>query len=690
MKRLSIVCGLVLALMVSVAAASCGGGDDTSTSATTPPPPTDQELGNYFYPSNETPPLNPGGIPAYNGAVPIVPPTTPPAIPPPAPAGGYGANIYPMPVDSQGNGTVSVHGFEAGQQVALVTLNIAGEYLDYHTPANGLPRLPETTFSIMFDLVNRGTSALGSSSVVDLSKPSPFTETLLSPEGYKGLSYDPVRPGPDALVERGHEDWVAQGGFDTRAPNKVASAISKGEVRTFTEIPATTPPPPVQPTQENQDTSNLRWPDPYYGQDGRLVATGAKCYIFLTTEINMGYADQIRFTEERLIRLAHTFDTVIYPRITETMAPVRGTMNKGPGENSGPIWRDIDRTVTLTADDFDNDGNLITPLPGRPDLDIGKDGRIVIAIMNLDTMGAAGLYANWQRGIYRPQDEEGGAQQKESYAWSTVYLDAGIFPENDDEWSQPYAVLSHEFQHKIYADNGGLDSVWLNEGLAQLAVYVAGYTMASGHTAQILVNQIDSYLHSVSMTPVPLDGEQIDDVDIFAEYGARFLFFLYIAEHYGPGTVRKFYTTSAGSPVALIEAVTGERFETVFTKWSLANLVDGIYVSPDSPLAETTNPWLHYLTFDIRGHIAGNETDRLPGVPIMRLPAEGETFPVSRPAIRLNPWCQHYAVIENGDGRDLDLTILADPSFRIYLLPIDFNEQTNLTTVAPGVFIPNA
>lgn len=689
MKRLIMAWSLLLALLVSLSVAGCGGGGGNGN-ATAPPTPPDQELGSYVYPSDETPPLNPGGIPIYSGFVPVMPPGNPPTVPPPAPAGGYGAEIYPMPVDSQGNGTVSIHGFEAGQQVALITLNVANEYLDYHTPANGLPRLPETTFSLIFDLVNRGTSSLGSHGVVDLRQRSVFSESLLSTDGYQGLPYDPVRPGPDALVERGHEDWVAHGGYDTRAPNKIASVLSKGEVRTFTEIPATIPPPPIQPTQDNPDPSGLRWPDPYYGQDGRLVAMGSKCYVFLTTEVNNGYADQIRFTEGRLIQLAHTFDTVIFPRVTEAMAPVRGTLNLGPGENNGPIWRDIDRTATLTADDFDGSGNLIEQLPGRPDLEIGKDGRIVIAILNLDTIGAAGLYANWQRGIYRPEEEEGGAPEEESYAWSTVYLNAGIFPENSDDWSQPYAVLSHEFQHKIYADNGGLDSVWLNEGLAQLAIYVAGYTMASGHTAQLLVNQIDSYLHSVSMTPVPLDGEQIEGVDIYAEYGARFLFFLYIAEHYGPGAVRKFYTASAGTPVTLIETVTGEPFETVFTKWSLANMVDGLFVSLDSPLSETTNPWVHYLSFDIKGSIAGNQTERLPGVPIMRMPAEGETFPIRRPAIRVNAWCQHYAVIENGDGRDLDLTILADPSFRMYLLPINFDPQTNRTTIAPGVFVPNA
>ena len=686
MRRLLIPWCMLCAVLLIIGVAGCGGGGSTGT---TPTPTPTQEPGSYFYPSNETPPLNPEGIPKYDGYVPIPPPVNPPDVPLPAPPGGYGDHIYPMPVDSQGNGTVSIHGFQPGQQVALVTLNIPREYLDYHAPPNGLPRLPETTFSIIFDLVNRGTSSVTSNHMVNLTQPAAFGETLLSMDGYEGLPYSPERPGPDALVERGHEDWVARGGYDTRSVNKIASTLSKGEVRTFTEIPATTPPPPVQPTEDNPDTEDLRWPDQYYGQDGRLVAIGSKCYVFLTTEINNGFADQIRFTEARLVRLANIFDTVIYPRVTETMAPVRGTLNQGPGDNDGPIWRDIDRTLILTGDDFDGEGNLISSLPGRPDLQIGKEGRIVIAILNLDTIGAAGLYANWQRGIYRPSEEE-GAQEEESYAWSTVYLNAGVFPENDDDWSQPYAVLAHEFQHKLYADNGGLDSVWLNEGLAQLAIYVAGYTMASGHTAQLLVNQIRSYLNSVSMTPVPLDGEQIDDIDVYAEYGVRFLFFLYIAEHYGAGKIREFYTKSAGTPVALIETVTGEPFETVFTKWSLANLVDGLYVAADSPLAESTNPWVHYLTFDIKGHIAGNDTERLPGVPIMRLPAEGETFPVQRPAIRVNPWCQHYVVIENGDGRDLDLTILADPSFRLYLLPISFEAQTNLTTIAPGVFIPNA
>ncbi len=680
----------ILSLLFTFTLLGCGGGggDETPTQPTSPG-------GQIYYPSGQTPPLNPSGSVLYPGAQPPQPPATPPEVPPVVPEGNFGEQIFPMVIDSQGNGTVTIKNFQPRQQLALILVNLNREYLDLDPPpeARGRWPLPDTSYSLVFDLVSRGVSSFEQRQLIDLSDPAYYSD-ILETDDYKGLPFDGKRKSLKDLQDWAHKDWVAQGGWDTRAPLKTASVLSKGEVRTFTEVPRTIPLPPIQQgEQRRDDLDELRWPDEYYGQDGRLVAIGSKVYIFLTTEINNGFPDGVRFTERRLEQMAREFDTVIFPLVTEGLAPVLGYKNEGPGVNQGPIWKNIDRNLVLTGDDFDNEGNLLGDLPGEPDIAIGRDKRIVVAIMNMDTLGAAGFYVNWQRGIFRPEEEEEG--QEESYAWSTLYISPDIFPQDSDDWSQPYAVLAHEFQHKIYADHGVLDRTWLNESLSQLAVYLAGYTVESGETAELLIDQIVAFLNQKSVTPVPLNGEEFL-VDVFASYGGRFLFSLYLYEHYGPSAIRKLYTLDAPNAVSLIEQATGEKFDVIFTRWALANFVDGLYIDEGSPLSRnienndpsTGNPWLHYLTFDIRGAIGGDPNRRLPGMPILWLPTETDVYPVSRSQITLKPWTADYVVIGNGDGRDLDLTVLSDPNFRLFLLPVTFNTDNNTGVIMPGVNIP--
>jgi hypothetical protein len=675
---------LFVLCLALVAFAGCGGGGGTTPVG--PTAPATSTGGHNWIPSNDNTPLNPtGSLPGYNGYVPPSPPTGNPTQPDTTPPWVPGQSIFALPVDSGGNGFLTVSNFQPNQEVALVTMNVNRAYLNWSPSQDEIQSFPPFSFSLVFNLVSRRTSSL-------MDTPAPQAVNLNeNPAEYKGLPLVKGKLPVNALYERERKYQMEQTGYDVEAPIKSASVLSKGEVRTFTEIARTIPLPPVLPgSDQQQDLTTLRWPQEYYGQDGRLVAIGARCYVFLTTEINQGFPDGVRFTERRLANFAQEFDINIFPKVQAAFGDILGYNNSGPGADNGPIWKNVDRSIVLTGDDFDDSGNITRQMPGGPDFAIGGDNRVVVAVMNLGPMGAAGLYMNWTRGQYRPPDAEGNPQQPtKSDAWSTLFLDAGIFPADSDDWSQPYAVLAHEFQHKLYADHGMPDSVWLNEGLSQLAVYQAGYTFQSGRTAQILVDQVRRYLINMNQVPIPVDAEKMEGVDVLASYGGRFLFFLYISEHYGPGTIHKFYTLGDADPVALVEKATGDKFEVLNTKFLLANFIDGIYVSADSPLSVANNPWMHYLTFDIRGTVGMDETNRLPGVPTLRLPGEGDTYPVTRSLLPVAPYCAHYTIIGNGDGRDLDLTMFADPNFRFYLLPVNFNTSTNKAEVMEGVTFPN-
>ncbi len=673
---------LIVLLFALAAFSACGGGGGGTTPTPTDTPNTSTG-GNTYIPGSNTPPLNPpGSLPGYNGYVPPSPPSGNPGTPNVFPPWVPGDSIFSLPVDSGGNGFLSVSSFQPNQKVALVTMNVNKAYLDWHPLQTQLQYFPPFSFSLVFSLVSRGVSSVNSTPALAPA------DLNMDPANYKGLPMTKDKLPVSALYERERDHLKATTGYDVEAVVKSASLLSKGEVRTFTEIPRTIPLPPIQPGDDDQqDIDELRWPDNYDGQDARLVAIGAHSYVFLTCENNQGFPDGVRFTERRLAAFAQEFDINIFPKVQAAFGSILGYNNSGPGTDDGPIWKNIDRNITLTGNDFDSNGNLIRTLPGEPDLSIGRDNRVIVAIMNLQ--GAAGLYQNWTRGINRPSLEEEGQQQQESYAWSTLFLDTRIFPADSDDWSQPYAVLAHEFQHKLYADHQLPDSIWLNEGLSQLAVYQAGYTLQSGRTAQLLVDQVRNYLNNINSIPVPCDAERMTGVDEDASHGARFLFFLYIAEHYGPGTIRKLYTDGGSNPIAMLEAATGDRFDVLHTKFMLANLIDGIYVSDESPLSIRNNPWLHYLTFDVRSTVGMEESQRLPGVPILRLPGEGDTYPVTRSLIPVAPYCAHYTLIGNGDGRDLNLTLYADPNYRFYLLPVSFDTSTNRAQIIEGLTFPN-
>ena len=673
---------LIVLLLALAAFSACGGGGGTTPTPDTTP--NTNTGGQTYLPGNDSSPLNPqGSLPGYNGYVPPTPPSGDPNPPNIIPPWVPGDTIFSLPVDSGGNGFLTVSSFQPNQKVALVTLNINEAYRNWSPLQSQLQYFPPFSYSLTFSLVSRGVSSVNGS-------PALVPANLnMDPANYKGLPLTKEKLPVSALYERERDYQKATTGYDVEAVVKSASLLSKGELRTFTELMATIPPPPIQPGDDDQqDLNELRWPDNYYGQDARLVAIGAHCYVFLTTAENEGFPDGVRFTERRLANFAQEFDINIFPKVQAAFGDILGYNNSGPGTNDGPIWKSIDRNIILTGNDFDGDGNLLRVLPGEPDLAIGRDNRVIIAIVDLQ--GAAGMYQNWTRGINRPSLEgEGQQPQQESYAWSTCFLDRRIFPADSDDWSQPNAVLAHEFQHKLYADHQLPDSVWLNEGLSQLAIYQAGYTLQSGRTAQILVDQVRNYLNNINSIPVPVDAERMEGVDVFAAYGARFLFFLYIAEHYGPGTIHKLYRDGGSDPIVMIEEATGDDFEVLHTKYMLANFIDGAFVADTSPLSIANNPWLHYLTFDIRSTVGMEESQRLPGVPILRLPGEGDTYPVSRSLIPVAPYCAHYTIIGNGDGRDLSLTLFADPNYRFYLLPVNFNSTTNRAEVAEGVTFPN-
>jgi hypothetical protein len=142
-----------------------------------------------------------------------------------------------------------------------------------------------------------------------------------------------------------------------------------------------------------------------------------------------------------------------------------------------------------------------------------------------------------------------------------VALDGGMRPGTDFYES----VLMHEFQHMIHWAQDRNETTWVNEGCAELASYVGGYS-PGGFDRDFLADpdlQLNTWPEVYSAAP---------------HYGASYLFVRYLYDRFGPGFIRSLVAQTEdgiwGLDVVLAEHRVG--FEQVFADWAIANYVDGL------------------------------------------------------------------------------------------------------------------
>ena len=636
----------LLGLTLLLALASCGGGSDPTT--------TPIDGGDVQNGSGEIPPIiGPGDGPVVRpgqegppgGGGPVGGGTQQP----PQPGTfDFGNQIYHVPVDSEGHARVTVDSFAPGQKAAFVAINMNPLFLDAHNNADGsFPGLPASAFSFEADQVDKGVSSAGG-----FEQMSPESDYAFSGTSPLGIYENEARANgitPFAV-----------------APAKTTSLLQKGEILTFLNVEQITPKnPPIEPGEEDpdRDLSELDWPRLYKSQDGRLVAVGQHCLIFLSTEINSGHPDAIRFTQDRLNRMANEFDNNIFPIATAAFGPV-----KNYEESS--VYRDLDRSIILTGDDFDNDGAITRTLPGSPDFRIGSEGKILIFISN----GAEGGFFTYGESI----DPDTGQR---ALVGSTIYLGGDNFPVDNADFNAAFSVMAHEFQHKLYHDNNlpsrNTTHDWFNEGLSQLSLYICGYTPNSGKLIHWAVDsQLSNYIQNTNSAAVPMDANPYFSKD--PQYGSGLLFFLYMFEHYDPGVGKRIYDAAkAGTSdrIALVEkgaqyTVDGvthqDTFEQLYTKFAIANFVDGINANDQTQFDDR----FHYDTIDLRGTVnLSTGTIQLPGVRVGVFPSNG-AYPAIENDRLVIPWGIDYLVFGNGDGRDLDVKFSADQYYKFYMLPV--------------------
>jgi hypothetical protein len=186
----------------------------------------------------------------------------------------------------------------------------------------------------------------------------------------------------------------------------------------------------------------------------------------------------------------------------------------------------------------------------------GVDGDTHVTILTANIPGVGGYFSS--------ADEYVRAINKFSNEREMIYIAAK--PEGlPGSYNFYEGVLAHEMQHMIHWNVQRNRDVWLDEGCAETAMALNGYTVGGSDTA--FRTRPDVQLNAWSDTPDPV------------HYGAAYLFVRYLMEHYGDADFLKSLMASPGTGV---DAVTGalqrqghaETFEDVFKDWIVANYVN--------------------------------------------------------------------------------------------------------------------
>jgi len=311
-----------------------------------------------------------------------------------------------------------------------------------------------------------------------------------------------------------------------------------------------------------------------YPQNFRYVMTGTHCYIYVAYDLETpsnntydpatdeyvfknpnypvgGWSAEDRISTAQLAYLMNEFDSNIYPTMTSTFG---------------------------------------FPVP-RP---AGED-KIYILIMNIRDPSYYDESIGWYVVGYFSWGEDQAANKNmvhiDSYDWANR-VGPGV--------SRPFTyegTFAHEFEHLLHNDIDFDEESWVDEGLADLAIYMCGYGHDTGNIA--------NYFAYHPWTSLTFWGGNLEN------YGCCYLFQLYLWEHFG-GT--SFAVDLIHNQLNGIEGVEDTlhdhgymiSFDQVFHDWTIANYIDDLsvdngkygYYTLDIPSRDTWGYSIQYFLWN--------------------------------------------------------------------------------------------
>ena len=231
-----------------------------------------------------------------------------------------------------------------------------------------------------------------------------------------------------------------------------------------------------------------------------------------------------------------------------------------------------------------------------------------------DRDGTGGLFASWGYDWYETDNpqrvmilvfniiDEGYCDPEypfyvAGYFWASMNTDTAdrnIIHIDSHDWAnrigpdvaRPYlyeGTIAHEYEHLIHFDKDPDEPSWVDEGLADLSGNLAGYGHSAGHVAYYMVYH---------RTPLTVWGGGLED------YGASYLFQLYLMEHFGGPA---FVTALVNDPLNGIAGIENQlvsfgysaSFNNIYRDWTVSNYLD------DNTVTGISGAPLGYATLEI-------------------------------------------------------------------------------------------
>ncbi len=199
------------------------------------------------------------------------------------------------------------------------------------------------------------------------------------------------------------------------------------------------------------------------------------------------------------------------------------------------------------------------------------DGDPKIYLLLLDIRDGAVRGDGFIAGFFNPVDQQRGVLRHpelgtpmRSNERDLLYIDTHPL---DTGGAEGLGVIAHEFHHLIHWRLDRSEAIWVNEGCADVAMFLCGYRPEE-HTASFERNP------STSLTNWPRGGGSH-----LAHYGAAYLWMLYLYEQYGgketiAAIARERADGIAGVNSALLSQGVTRTFSSIFADWKVANLLD--------------------------------------------------------------------------------------------------------------------
>ena len=288
--------------------------------------------------------------------------------------------------------------------------------------------------------------------------------------------------------------------------NKVSSPRLVGDSRTFWAVD-------FVKSEENQEII-------YYQTEAVLEAIGEHSYIYVEK------ANISKVSNKAIAGLKSGFDEPIYPTTTEVFGD--------PPDVDGDL-----HIVILVLDIRDGFSGSGQPF-------------------------VAGYYDSYNQ--YPNDTQMGNKVLGNSNETDMFYVD---MDPADPASSQTLGTIAHEFQHMIHWNYDPFEDVWLNEGLADLAIFLNGY----GHP----VSHVDFFLRAPETS---LADQFFSGLN---EYGAAYLWTLYLWEKYGGDDTITSLVSNKGVGIKGIEETLTSlsisvTFADIFHDWKVANYLDGVSI----------------------------------------------------------------------------------------------------------------